>query len=102
MSYFVCFPFHLIFSHVALSNRYYKFFCSGFILAISGSIVYHESIQNSLITSFSRPASEPEFRSQNLLDLTQLLFHQNYFLMHPIRTPHGRVQNAFFVLAIWR
>ena len=60
MRYCVCFPFPLIYSHVALSNRYCKFFCSDFILAISGSIVYHESNHNSLITSFSRPASEPE------------------------------------------
>ena len=60
MRYSGCFPFHQIFSHVALSNRYCKFFCSDFILAISGSIIYHESIHNSLITSFSRPASEPE------------------------------------------
>ena len=60
MRYSVCFPFHLIFFHVALSNGYCKFFCSDFILAISSSIVYRESIHNSLITSFSRPASEPE------------------------------------------
>ena len=60
MRYSVCFPFPLIFSHVAFSNRYCKFFCPDFILAISGSIVYHESIHNSPITSFSRPASDPE------------------------------------------
>ena len=59
MIYSVCFPFYLIFSHVVLSNRYFKFFCSNFILAISGSIVYYESIHNSLITSFFRSASEP-------------------------------------------
>ena len=58
MRHSVCFPFHLIFSHVALSNRYCKFFCSDFILAISGSIVYHESIHNSLIIRFSRSVSE--------------------------------------------
>ena len=60
MRYSVCSPLHLIFSHVALSNRYYKFFCSNFILAIPGSIVYYESIHNFLITSFPRSASEPE------------------------------------------
>ena len=60
MRYSVLFPFNLIFSHVALSNKNCKFFCSDFILAISGSIVYHDSIQNSLITSFSRSAPEPE------------------------------------------
>ena len=56
----MCFLFHLIFSHAALSNRYYKFFCSNFILAISGSIVYYESIHNSLVASYFRSASEPE------------------------------------------
>ena len=60
MRYSVCFPFHLIFFYVVLSNRYCKFFYSDFILAMSGSVIYHESIRNSLITSFSRPASEPE------------------------------------------
>ena len=69
MRYSVCFPFPLIFFHVALRNRYCKLFCSNFILAIYGSIVYHGSIHNSLITSSSRPASEPE-----LLELESFRF----------------------------
>ena len=73
MRYSVCFPFPLIFSHVALSNRYYKFFCSDFILAIS------ESIQNSLITSFSRPASEPELSESESFRFGAVTFSSKLF-----------------------
>ena len=45
ISYLVCFPFHLTFPHIALSNRYCKNF-SYFILAISWSVVYYESNHN--------------------------------------------------------
>ena len=76
MKYSVSFPFPLIFSHVALSYRCCKFFCSDFILAISGSIVYHESIHNSLITSFPRPTSEPE-----LSELESFIFGAVTFLL---------------------
>ena len=70
----LCFPFHLIFSHVALSIKYCKCFCSDFILAISGSIVYHQSIFNSLITSFSRFASEPELLEPESFKFGSLTF----------------------------
>ena len=79
MRYTVWSVFHLSFYHVALSNRYYKFFCSDFILAISGSIVYHESIHNSLITFFSRPASEPELSESESFRFGAITFSSKLF-----------------------
>ena len=63
MSYSVCFPFHLTFSHVALSNRYYKFFCSNFILAICGSVVYYTSIHNGGLDQSHKNDPSPFFRT---------------------------------------
>ena len=82
MRYSVCFPFPLIFSHAALSNRYCKFFCFDFILAISGSIpenAISESIHNSLITSFSRPASEPELSESESFRFSTVTFSSKLF-----------------------
>ena len=73
MRYSVCFPFLLIFSHVPFSNRYYKFFCFDFILAIS------ESIHNSLITSFSRPASKLELSESESFKFGAVTFPSNFF-----------------------
>ena len=112
-----CFPFHLIFSHVVLSNRYCKFFCYNFILAIFRSIVYYESIRNSLITSFFRSASEPELSEPEsfifgTVTLSSKLFSDASTLYSTYvstkwtekafcTSPRGKVQNAFSVPAIW-
>ena len=79
MRYSVRFPFHLIFSHAALSNRYCKLFCSNFILDISGSIIYYESIHNSHITSFSRSASESELSEPESYRIGVVTFSSKLF-----------------------
>ena len=63
MSYSVCFPFHLTFSHIALSNRYCKFFWSNFILAISGNAVNHESIHSRGLDQYHKNDLSPFFRT---------------------------------------
>ena len=73
MRYSVCFPFSLIFFYLARSNRYCKFFCFDFILAIS------ESIHNSLITSFSRPASEPKLSGSESFGFGAVTFPSKLF-----------------------
>ena len=65
MSYSVCFPFHLTFSHVALNYRYYKFFCFNFIFAISGSVVYYESIHNGGLDQSHKNDPNPFLRTND-------------------------------------
>ena len=82
MRYSVCFPFPLIFSHVALSNRYCKLFCFDFILAICGSIPVNaisEGIHSSLITYFSRPASEPQLSDSESFRFGAVTFSSKLF-----------------------
>ena len=88
-------------SSETLSNRYCKFFCSNFILAISGRIVYYESIHNSLITSLFRSASEPELSEPGYFRfgaVVPLLFHQNYFRCIHFILHVGRYRRPFLFL----
>ena len=63
MSCSVCFPFHLTFSHKARSKRYGKFYCSNCTLAISGSVVFYESIHSGALDQSHKNDPSPFFRT---------------------------------------